>query len=66
MSTIIGLVSTFRLPLQRDTSEVQKEQETMTDWTSKWRETRQKSKKSKKEPQNGRQSNKNASRGPKR
>ena len=37
----------------------------MTDWTSKWRETRQKSKKSKKEPQNGRQSNKNASRGPK-
>lgn len=24
----------------------------MTDWTSKWRETRQKSKKSKKEPQN--------------
>ena len=45
MSTIIGLVSTFRLPLQ---------------------ETRQKSKKSKKEPQNGRQSNKNASRGPKR
>jgi len=58
MSTIIGLVSTFRLPLQKrdgldveaagGMAEVQKEQESVTDWTLKLWEAWQKSKRSKK------------------
>ena len=58
MSTIIGLVSTFRLPLQkiggldfeveRRHEEVQKEREGEEDWTLKWRGGRRKSKRSEK------------------
>ena len=63
MSTIIGLVSTFRLPLQNSggldleaeerQEEVQKEREGVADWTLKWRGDARKSKKSEKEWQNG-------------
>ena len=59
MSTIIGLVSTFRLPLQNSggldfeaegrQEEVQKERERAEDWTLKWRGGRRKSKRSEKE-----------------
>ena len=59
MSTIIGLVSTFRLPLQRSgrldfeveggCAEVQKEREGVADWTLKWRGDARKSKRSEKE-----------------
>lgn len=66
MSTIIGLVSTFRLPLQnhdrldfevaRDTSEVQKEQERATEWTSKQQKCKQRSKAVDKSPQIGHRS----------
>lgn len=54
MSTIIGLVSTFRLPLQRRggldleaeerQEKVQKERARVADWTLKWRGGRRKSK----------------------
>lgn len=45
MSTIIGLVSTFRLPLQGRHVEVQKRSQDIEDWTLKWREGTRKSKK---------------------
>ena len=63
MSTIIGLVSTFRLPLQKSCgldfevvgrcAEVQKGRERAADWTLKWRGGRRKSKRSEKELWNG-------------
>lgn len=37
MSTIIGLVSTFRLPLQGRQEKVQKRSQRVPDWTLKWK-----------------------------
>lgn len=37
MSTIIGLVSTFRLPLHGRQEEVQKRSQREVDWTLKWK-----------------------------
>ena len=63
MSTIIGLVSTFRLPLQKSgrmdfevegrCAEVQKERERAEDWTLRRRGDVRKSKRSEQEWQNG-------------